>query len=145
MNVQNIWRALAWVLLLVIFTYTPIVAAAFMKEGDVLAEYFKSQHHAIALFVNIGLLGMVLIDYFSVYPTVDGRLAIILSVGVLALFVIYIHAGIVFYDKGSLYKGIINNRWLSVAAHIVLLLIVGFIKFLSLSKPGPYLVATEVK
>ena len=88
---------------------------------------------------------MVLIDYFSVYPTIDGRLAIVLSIGVLALFVIYVHTGIVFYKKGYLYNQWINNNWLSVAAHVVLLFVIGLIKYLSLSKPGSYIMVTEVK
>lgn len=48
------------------------------------------------------------------------------------------------FEKGYLYKGIINNRWLALGAHGILLMVVWFIKFRSLNKPSSYLVATEV-
>lgn len=144
MKVLNILKALMWLLLLVIFTYTPILVSLLLNNGSVMEAYFNSQHQAISLFINLGLLGMVLIDYFSVFPSIDGKMVVYLSIGVLALFVIYVHSGIIFYGNGYLYKGIINNQWLSVTAHIILLLIVLYIKYLSLSKPNSYIVATSV-
>lgn len=144
MKVLNILKALMWLSLLVIFTYTPILVSLLLNNGSVMEAYFNSQHQAISLFINLGLLGMVLIDYFSVFPSIDGKMVVYLSIGVLALFVIYVHSGIIFYGNGYLYKGIINNQWLSVTAHIILLLIVLYIKYLSLSKPNSYIVATRV-
>lgn len=144
MKVMNVLKALAWLLLLVLFTYTPIVAAMFMNNGSVVDSYFESQHLAISLFVNLGLLGMVLIDYFSVSPTIDWRVALILSIGVFATFVVYVHCGIIHDEKGYLYKYIINNRWLSPLFHCVLLTVIWYIKYRSLSKPGSYIIATRI-
>lgn len=144
MKALNILKALMWLSLLVIFTYTPILVSLLLNNGSVMEAYFNSQHQAISLFINLGLLGMVLIDYFSVFPSIDGKMVVYLSIGVLALFVIYVHSGIIFYGNGYLYKGIINNQWLSVTAHIILLLIILYIKYLSLSKPNSYIVATRV-
>lgn len=144
LNLMDKMKALAWLLLLVFFTYTPILATMFLSGGSMLDAYYDSQYRPVALFVNLGLLAMVLIDYFSVYPTIDRRLALVLSLGVFAAFVVYVHAGIVHFEKGYLYKGIINNRWLALAAHGILLMVVWFIKFRSLNKPSSYLVATEV-
>lgn len=141
---MNVLKALAWLLLLVLFTYTPIIAAMFMNNGSVVVSYFESQHLAISLFVNLGLLGMVLIDYFSVYPTIDGRIALVLSIGVFATFVIYVHCGIISHDNGHLYRGIINNKWLSPLSHSVLLVVIWHIKYRSLNKPDSYIIATKV-
>lgn len=60
-----IGRTVFWLMLLVLFTYTPIFAELFKENGNVLCIYFKMQKEDIALFVNIGLLGMVMIDYFG--------------------------------------------------------------------------------
>lgn len=144
MRIMNILKALAWLLLLVLFTYTPIIAAMFMNNGSVVDSYYESQHMAISLFVNLGLLGMVLIDYFSVYPTIDWRVALVLSIGVFATFVIYVHCGIIYHGKGYLYKYIINNIWLSPISHCVLLAVIWNIKYRSLSKPVSYIIATKV-
>ena len=135
---------MAWLGLLVIFTYTPIIAAIFVKNGNIVMEYFNMQHQAISLFVNMGLIGMVLIDYFTTSHSIDRYTMCLIFIGILALFVIYVHTGIIYNGKGGLYTRIINNKWLSFVAHVVLLFVVGIIKYLSMNKPEPYIVAEQI-
>lgn len=141
---QDIGKAFTWLMLLVLFTYTPIISAMLVKDGNALIEYINNQHQAISLFVNLGMLGMVLIDYFGALPSIDGKTTILLSMGVLALFVIYVHSGIIYGGNGYLYRCVINNKWLSIVAHIVFLFIVGKIKYLSLNKTESYIEVSEI-
>lgn len=137
--------AIGWLLLLIFFTYTSLVATLFMADGDFLTDYVESQHQSVALFVNIGLLCMVSIDYFCNKPYLDLKYAIILFIGIISLFVVYAHSGILFTKTGYLYKRILNNNWLSFFAHIVFLGTVLIIKYWSLRKPDAYVIATEIE
>ena len=130
-----ILRSAVWVLFLVFFTYTPVIVALFVTDKDVLCTYYEMQKAPVSLLVNFGLLGMVVWDYFSVKPTMDIRVTICLFVGLLALFVIFFHANIMFTGTGKSYSDIINNDCLSFIAHFILLLAVGYLKYLSAKEP----------
>jgi hypothetical protein len=130
-----IGRTLFWLMLLVLFTYTPIFAELFKINGNVLCAYYKMQKEDIALFVNIGLLGMVMIDYFGTKFAINGFRTLLLFFGIVAVFVIYVHSGIMDSNTGDNYAKIVNNNYLSMIAHVVLLLIAGYFKFVSLMKP----------
>ena len=128
-------RTLFWLMLLVLFTYTPIFAELFKDEGNVLSLYYKIQKEDIALFVNIGLLGMVMIDYFGTKFALNVFRTLLLFFGIVAIFVIYVHSGIMDSNTGDRYIPIVNNNFLSLIAHAVLLLIAGYFKYISLMKP----------
>lgn len=128
-------RTLFWLMLLVLFTYTPIFAELFKDEGNVLCIYYKIQKEDIALFVNIGLLGMVMIDYFGTKFALNGFRTLLLFFGIVAIFVIYVHSGIMDSNTGEKYIRIVNNNFLSLIAHAVLLVIAGYFKYISLMKP----------
>lgn len=134
-TVQVIARTLFWLLLLVLFTYTPIFAEMFKKGGDILCAYYMMQKENIALFVNIGILGMVIIDYFGTKLAINGFRTLLLFFGIVAIFVIYIHSGIMYSNAGNDYIKIVNNNCLSMIAHAVLLVIAGYFKYISLMKP----------
>lgn len=130
-----IGRTVFWIMLLVLFTYTPIFAELFKEGGDVFCAYYKMQKEDIALFVNIGLLGMVMIDYFGTKFAISGLRTLLLFFGIVAVFVINVHSRIMDSNTGYLYTKIVNNNYLSIIAHAVLLLIAGYFKFVSLMKP----------
>lgn len=128
-------RTVFWLMLLVLFTYTPVFAESFKENGDILGAYYKMQKEDIALFVNIGLLGMVMVDYFSTKLAINAVRTLLLFFGIIAVFVIYVHSGIMFSETGNDYIKIVNNNYLSIIAHVVLLLIAGYYKYVSLMKP----------
>lgn len=130
-----IGRTVFWLMLLVLFTYTPIFAELFKENGNVLCIYYKMQKEDIALFVNIGLLGMVMIDYFGTKFAINAFRTLLLFFGIVAIFVIYVHSGIMFSNAGDGYTKIVNNNYLSIIAHVVLLFIAGYFKYVSLMKP----------
>lgn len=145
-SLQEVAKALAWLLLLVIFTYTPVLYALFLKESCLWTEYFTLQGGAFALFVNIGVLGMVMIDFFSVRPSLDASEAVLVFASIFFVFIIYFHSSMVLNGEVAVYKPIINNRWLSPVAHLCFLLIVWYFKFLSIRKPKdrPSIIATPI-
>lgn len=128
-------KTVFWLMLLVLFTYTPLFAEMLKTEGNVLCAYYCMQKEGIALFVNIGLLGMVMIDYFGTKFDINGFRTSLLFLGIIAIFVIYFHSGIMNSNTGDEYVKIVNNNFMSIISHIVLLMIVGYFKFISLMKP----------
>lgn len=128
-------KTVFWLMLLVLFTYTPLFAEMLKTEGNVLCVYYCMQKEGIALFVNIGLLGMVMIDYFGTKFDINGFRTSLLFLGIIAIFVIYFHSGIMNSNTGDEYVKIVNNNFMSIIAHIILLMIVGYFKFISLMKP----------
>lgn len=60
---RNLSKALAYIGLLVLFTYTPVVLAGISENVSFWDSYVKSQGSFLGLFVNIGLLLLLVIDY----------------------------------------------------------------------------------
>lgn len=54
---------MAYIGLLVLFTYTPVVLVGLREDVSFWDSYIKSQSNFFSLFVNIGLLLLLVIDY----------------------------------------------------------------------------------
>ena len=134
-NRMAVLKTLSWVILLAIFTYTTLFAELFKSEGNVLCAYYKMQETEIALLVNLGILGMVMVDYFGTRLGIDGKKTLDVFIGIFAIFIVYIHSGIMSSGTGSSYICIVNNNFLSLVAHLVFLSIASYFKYLSLRKP----------
>lgn len=77
-----IGRTVFWLMLIMLFTYTPIFAELLKAKGNILCAYYNMQKEDIALFVNIGLLGMVMIDYFGTKFAINGFRTLLLFFGI---------------------------------------------------------------
>ena len=62
---EKLVSAVTYVCLLAVFTYTPLLIALMTTGVEFLPVYNNSQGAYVALFVNVGLLLMLFIDYIA--------------------------------------------------------------------------------
>ncbi len=129
---QNIHVVLsiAWLILIVFFTYTPLVHFALKSTANTsfISEYSNHQYCGIALIVNLGLLIMVIFDYIGANKKVSVKLLVSVLVAVALIIGIYLHVGA--YVANTLWQYIypIKSHSLSIVFHVLFLLIVLSIK-----------------
>lgn len=88
---EKLVSAVTYICLLAVFTYTPLLIALMTAGVDFLPVYNSSQKSYVSLFVNVGLLLMLFIDYIAGKRLIHKKhlvgtlLAICVLIGVSAL------------------------------------------------------------
>jgi len=128
---ERLVSAVTYVCLLAVFTYTPLIIA-FMTAGvTFLPVYNASQGTYIALFVNVGLLLMLFIDYIAGRRMIHKKhligtlLAICLMIGVSGL---ASNAG---SENPIVLVCIFGWPYFGVALHILFLIYLMYVKYVS--------------
>ena len=126
-----------WLLLIVLFTYTPLVSAG-LKVDVVFADtYCRNQYDWIAMFVNFGLLLMVVFDYWGTGKrptTVLWAWSIVASAIVMAIFA---HTGMYVRKELTAYVHPFSDYRLSYILHLAFFGILLYIKIKSMDNGLP--------
>ena len=72
-NINNWFYAIAYMLLLFVFSYTSILNALLHQQLSMEEEYLASQSLWFSSMVNFGLLFMVMLDYFGTNRPIGSR------------------------------------------------------------------------
>lgn len=126
--------SISWLALLLVFTYTPLIHAM-LKGGEVFKNvYFESQSSWSAMFVNGGLLLMLIVDYWGAQkqPTI-----VIWGLSIFAILlamIIFAHTGAYAAGELSEYQYLLNDYRFSYSLHIAFLGILLYIKIRSMVK-----------
>jgi hypothetical protein len=145
------WRyyiiSLSWLLLIIFFTYTAILASAFLTEKSFDAEYFRSQCQVISMIVNMGLTAMVVFDYISVGKQLSNWDVVLLIVSMLFAVGIYGHSGIMYTKSTDLYEFPLCWTGFSFLQHLLLFSILWKLKakILFVSADGEGRAAQRIK
>lgn len=123
------WRyyliALAWMMLLIIFTYTAIISDSMMVGITFESAHWNNQYSLISLIVNCGLLFMVTFDYMLAGKSIPYSVVWTIFIGIILAIGIYGHAGILYSNTISDYKLPLNwpplARWLHLIFLVTLL------------------------
>ena len=86
--------ALSWLLLMVVFTYTAILADAMVVDKSFASVHWTNQSTLISLIVNCGLLFMVIFDYMLAGKNIPHVVMWIVFVGIIIAIGIYGHTRI---------------------------------------------------
>lgn len=123
-------RSLFWVVLMVFFTYTPILISFLMVGDSVDAVYFENQSRRISLFINIGLIVMVFFDYFNSNGQVHlkSEFVVLMLIGILLSIAIFFHSDVVYKNKLDRFVSPISWQGLSYLFHLLFLIILWILK-----------------
>ena len=124
--------SLSWLLLIIFFTYTTILAAIFLTEESFDTEYFSCQCMIISMIVNIGLMAMVVFDLMSAGKQLSNLDVFFLLVGICFAVGIYGHAGIMCNNSNGQYTFPLNWKGFSFVLHLLLFIILWRLKAKSL-------------
>lgn len=112
--------SLSWLLLIIFFTYTAILASAFLAGKSFDTEYFSSQCQVISMIVNMGLTAMVVFDYISVGKQFSNWDVVLLIVSMLFAVGIYGHSDIMITKSTNLYEFPLCWTGFSFLLHLLL-------------------------
>ncbi len=96
--------ALSWLLLMVFFTYTAILADAMVVDKSFASVHWTNQSTLISLIVNCGLLFMVIFDYMLAGKNIPHVVMWIVFVGIIIAIGIYGHTRILYAGETSKYE-----------------------------------------
>ena len=126
--------SISWLLLIILFTYTPLVDEALKMDNAFDKMYRESQSNWIALFVNYGLLLMVAIDYLAASKRPTGKEILLLIAGFFLGMFICAHTNAYNLNKLEGYIKPLSCHQLSYVFHLLFLGILFYLKTKSLEE-----------
>ena len=126
----NKWRyAIAYMLLLFIFSYTSILNAVLHQQLSAQEEYFACQSLWFSSMVNFGLLFMVMLDYYGTNkPIGSKRFTVGVSIGCFLIItlreLVHLHATKECFN----YMFPINQEWFVYIVHLLFFCCMVFLK-----------------
>lgn len=128
---EDLGKALAYVGLLVLFTYTNILLAGVSENVAFWDSYVKSQGTFLGLFVNIGLLLLLVIDYEPGQSMMPKKMFI---GTITAIMIAVAIAGLAYNCHKSKIDLIwmFDSPWFILALHIVFIVFMIVIKYVTL-------------
>ena len=101
-----------WVGFVLFFVYASIVSSIFLNDKSFTAEYLKLQSNIPAMFVNFGMIFMLVIDNFW-HEYADNKYFLLLVVAsVFVIMALYGHAQC-YFDNSKNYIPLIKESWIS--------------------------------
>lgn len=120
--------SLAWVVLMIFFTYTAIFSEALLADHFFGTAHWHNQSSLISMFVNCGLLLMIIFDYMVAGKRMSSRVVLMMMIGILFAIGVYGHSMILNGNRLSNYDWPLNWWNLSKALHGGFLLILLWLK-----------------
>lgn len=132
-RLRIILLSLAWLLLMVFFTYTILIVNALDINVNFLDSYCKNQHSAISMLVNIGLLVMTMFDCISSKVQSSYKMFIWVMTGVAVSICIYGWSEAYLMGSYQHYTFPINWKYLPYCLHCLFFVVLFCLKYYSLS------------
>lgn len=133
---KTAWIAVSWVCFMFFFTYTDLLVALVTNNLSLVSEFQKLHIRSVSLFVNFGLIIMLLFDYSTKNKNVNTTLVWTIIGGLLLSLSIYIHCGKVSTNSHSLLCFPLNWDNFSILLFVILMILLFIIKtFVEFSSP----------
>lgn len=133
---KSAWIAFSWVCFMCFFTYTDLLVALVSNNLSLTTEFQKLHIRSVSLFVNFGLIIMLLFDYSTKTRDINRTLVWIIIGGLLLSLSIYVHCGKVATNAHSLLCFPLNWDNFSILLFVVLMILLFIIKtFVEFSTP----------
>lgn len=120
--------ALAWLLLLLFFTYTAILSESMVAANSFGSVHWDNQCTLISLIVNCGLLFMVVFDYMLAGKNIPHTVMWVVFIGIILAIGIYGQTKIISENKVDEYKFPLNWEPLAQWLHLLFLVILLWLK-----------------
>ena len=117
--------ALAWLLLMVFFTYTAILSDSMVVINSFKSVHWSNQCTLVSLIVNCGLLFMVVFDYMLAGKSIPHIVMWVVFIGIILAIGIYGHTKILYAGESEKYEFPLSweplARWLHLLFFVILL------------------------
>lgn len=120
--------ALAWLLMMVFFTYTVILSESMMAGSSFYSVHWSNQNSLISMVVNCGMLFMIVFDYMLAGKSVPNTMVWVIFFGIVLAIGIYGHSGIMFSGSSAAYKSPLNCQSFTLWLHLVFLFVLLWLK-----------------
>lgn len=120
--------ALAWLLLMVFFTYTAILSESMVAANSFASVHWTNQCTLISLIVNCGLLFMVIFDYMLAGKNIPHIVMWMVFFGIIFAIGIYGHTKILFASEVEKYEFPLNWSPLARCLHLFFLIVLLWLK-----------------
>jgi hypothetical protein len=131
-NWRSLFLAFVWVLFMFFFTYTTLFEELLKKNGNFPGLFYEEQSSFIALYVNIGLVIMLLFDNHAVNKKFRGAVYYIPIMGLVVAFFLMGHCYLVKSGEHVNYIFPLSTERLSYVIYAVFLLMLYVMKVRSL-------------
>ena len=129
---KNRWKfyliALAWLLLMMFFTYTTILSGSMVAANSFESVHWTNQCSLISLIVNCGLLFMVGFDYMLAGKSVPHVVMWVVFVGIILAIGIYGQTGVLYAGNTDKYEFPLNWKPFAQWLHLFFLVILLWLK-----------------
>lgn len=126
------WRyyvlALAWLMLMFFFTYTAIISEAMMLDKSLIDAHWINQCSFISLFINCGLLSMIVFDYLQPRREITHAMILFIFLGLFLALGIYGHTSIIEDNRLHCYDYPLKWKPLSLWLHLFFLFVLLWLK-----------------
>lgn len=133
-NIHAIFLACMWVIFMVFFTYTDLVYELFLDNGDFCNLFYKTQCEYVSLFVNVGIVIMLLFDNHVSNDKLHGVAYYLPIVAIVLCLFINAHCSLHIENELTKFVKPISWECLSIITHIIFLGLVFILKARSLWK-----------
>ena len=128
---ERLVSAVTYVCLLAVFTYTPLLIAFVTAGVEFLPVYNASQGSYIALFVNVGLLLMLFIDYIAGKRLIHKKHQVGTLIAICGLIGVSALASNAESDNPTELAWILGWPFFGAALHMVFLIYLMYVKYVS--------------
>lgn len=135
-NWRAIFLAFVWILFMFFFTYTPLFAELMKVDGHFSQVFYKGQSSYLALYVNIGLVLMLLFDNHAVNKRFEGAVYYIPIIGLVFALLLMGHCNLVLTHQHENYIYPLSEKHLSYLIYIAFLILLFMMKVRTLM-PSP--------
>ncbi len=135
-NCSYIFTALLWVCFMIFFTYTTLIVALIETKTDFIKTFHNEQAGFISLFVNFGIIFMLVFDIVSVKGNRINKYDYILPfVAIAFCLIVLAHSRICNLNILGNYICLINSPYLSIIAFVLYILCIWLLKTMALLPP----------
>ena len=127
-NFSSLVLAFVWVLFMVFFTYTTLVFELMQADGDFCELFYQEQSRYLALFVNAGIVVMLLFDNHVAKQRFHGYSYYIPIVALILCLVIMAHCDVNIHKELQNYWGPISHEYFSIVMYGCFLFLVYVMK-----------------
>lgn len=133
---KTTWIAISWVCFMIFFTYTDLLVASVSNNLSLTNEFQKLHIRSVSLFVNFGLIIMLLFDYSAKNKNISNPLLWTIIIGLFLCLSIYFHCCKVMNNTHTDLYFPLNWENLSLLLFVILMIFLFIIKtFVEFSQP----------
>lgn len=132
-NWKTLFLGLVWVGFIILFTYTSLLVELTKIEGDFLNLFYNEQSKYISLFVNIGIVIMLMFDNLS-SGKYNNESAYVSIFAIVLCIIVMAHCDLNINNKLQNFKVPLSCKKLSIGIHILFLLLVYRLKVKTLTE-----------